>query len=649
MMKNSYSMALFPINNGSKGVSQIGTDALNYTYQNTNQILVSPSQIIPRNKSSSYFLYQEQRVKTDPSSMISIVPMVTTSHNISAIDYNNLLQTSQNRMMKKSLIRQKFIPKSTKITLNLQNKNNTNLSYLEKYNINISPSQINLNKINNLENSKNDSSLYRVKPEGGLFYSYQALVSPKRKKNTVLKIPLNHSLNNKIFEQENNIKNKIINNNYANYMNNVSKLNHFFDLNYNKTNINGQVLKEKNKLNDVFSEQNLAHSKSHYFYNYINKNNIGYSFIINNPNNGNNSSSQIKIDNALSTSNINNKIKSFKEVSNNPYFINSNKENLNSYIGNKNSYNTYNINSNNNKIFQYIKVNTSLNNLEPDQNLNLSEFIKIKQIGQGTEGIIYSVKWLRNNKIYALKHGQVPNLESVKSKQVEINMLKNFRNKTGSDGVIKIYGQKFIFNKSGYYDFYEIMEFAEKDWEQEIIYRGNYRIYYTEDELMTIMAKIVRTLSLLQQNHITHRDIKPQNIMIFNGKFKISDFGNARLLKKEGFCFQRIRGSEMYMSPIMFKGFHSKLGQVKHNTYKSDVFSLGMCFLLAAALSFNPLNTIRELYDVNAIYNVIYYYLGNRYSQNVLKILISMLQVEENERPDFIKLESLFPRQYFTK
>ena len=39
-------------------------------------------------------------------------------------------------------------------------------------------------------------------------------------------------------------------------------------------------------------------------------------------------------------------------------------------------------------------------------------------------------------------------MESVKSKQIEINMLKNFRNKTGNDGVIRIYGQKFILNKS---------------------------------------------------------------------------------------------------------------------------------------------------------------------------------------------------------
>ena len=222
-------------------------------------------------------------------------------------------------------------------------------------------------------------------------------------------------------------------------------------------------------------------------------------------------------------------------------------------------------------------------------------------------------------------------------------MLKEFRNKTGNDGIIRIYGDKYI-SKEGFYEFYEIMEFAQKDWDQEIYSRGHYKMFYTENELMQIMSQIVNTFALLQQNHITHRDIKPQNIMLVNGNFKITDFGNSRILKREGYCVQRIRGSEMYMSPAMFKGLHAKMPQVKHNSYKSDVFSLGMCFLLAAACSYHPLNLIREIYDMNAIYNIINYYLGNRYSENVLKILFSMLQVEENLRPDFIQLATLFTK-----
>jgi serine/threonine protein kinase len=282
--------------------------------------------------------------------------------------------------------------------------------------------------------------------------------------------------------------------------------------------------------------------------------------------------------------------------------------------------------------------------IEPESNFKLAEFIKIKELGKGTEGTIYSVKWKRNNKIYALKKSSIGLVENVKKRQEEIKMLKDFRKRTGSDGVIRIYGDLCLKSKKSryYYDFYEIMELAEIDWDQEIENRSQFNLYYSEYELMEIMGQIVKTFALLQKNHITHRDIKPQNIMIVNGKFKICDFGNARILKREGLVFQRIRGSELYMSPIMFKGYHANKPQVKHNTFKSDVFSLGMCFLLAAALSYEPLNTIREIYDMNVIKKVMEHYLGQRYSQTVKNILIFMLQIEENMRPDFIQLERFF-------
>ena len=358
--------------------------------------------------------------------------------------------------------------------------------------------------------------------------------------------------------------------------------------------------------------------------------------------------------------NNNNKILNYynyQELQNNNVNSSFNKQNIAPYNNNINNNvnNSYNINFNININHDYNNPNNAhnLNNLnnslqierpelEPSSNFNLLEFIKIGIVGRGTEGIIYAVKWKKNNKKYALKKGIIKLMEVVKKRQEEINMLKEFRKKTGSDGVINIYGYLCITNKLNYFDFYEIMELAEIDWEQEIEQRGKLRIYYPEYELMNIMYQIVQTFSLLQQNHITHRDIKPQNIIIVKGKYKVIDFGNARILKRDGLVIQRIRGSEMYMSPVMFKGYHSKMPRVKHNTFKSDVFSLGMCFLLAASLSYTPLNMIREEYDINVINKIVRNYIGTMYSEKVYSIILPMLQIEENLRPDFIQLEQYF-------
>jgi len=184
---------------------------------------------------------------------------------------------------------------------------------------------------------------------------------------------------------------------------------------------------------------------------------------------------------------------------------------------------------------------------------------------------------------------------------------------------------------------------AENDWEKEILKRSETKKYYSESELMNIFHNLINTFSLLQDHHITHRDIKPQNILLKNGRFKICDFGNARILKRQGVIIQRIRGSELFMSPIVYEGHRSGKQNIRHNAYKSDVFSLGMCLFLAASLSYDGPNIIRLIYDMKAIKKVLKYNLAKRYSENLINLLWTMLQVEEKKRPDFSELKALYP------
>ena len=186
------------------------------------------------------------------------------------------------------------------------------------------------------------------------------------------------------------------------------------------------------------------------------------------------------------------------------------------------------------------------------------------------------------------------------------------------------------------------MEIEEKDWEKELFERQKYKQYYEEKELFIIMKQLVKTLSLLQKNHITHRDIKPQNVLITKGNYKISDFGEARTLLREGVIVSRVRGTELYMSPILFNGLRLKLHQVSHNTFKSDVFSLGMCLFFATTLTFNSLCDIRELNDMKLIKDKLMKYLSERYSIKLINILSEMLEIEESNRPDFITLEKKY-------
>ena len=296
--------------------------------------------------------------------------------------------------------------------------------------------------------------------------------------------------------------------------------------------------------------------------------------------------------------------------------------------------------------------------------LNLKEFTYEKQIGKGTFGKIYSAKWNKNNKIYALKKEILTSESIFQNRKKAYNIIQNFIKKCGTKGIIHLYGglsykikvkndnnnEQSVNNNNGkiIYEYYELMEKADMDWEKEICERRKNNNYYTKKELLNIIFQLVTALSSLQKNHITHRDIKPQNVLIIKGKYKLCDFGEMRELEKDGLIIQRVRGSELYMSTILFNALHNNLALVKHNTYKSDVFSLGMCLFYAASLSYAGVDSIRELNDMNEIKNILFNYLGTRYSEKLISLILLMLEVDENKRPNFIQLEKMV-KLYFGK
>ena len=186
------------------------------------------------------------------------------------------------------------------------------------------------------------------------------------------------------------------------------------------------------------------------------------------------------------------------------------------------------------------------------------------------------------------------------------------------------------------------MELARTDWEDEIKYRSKHNLYYTENEIFNIISQLVQCFALLQKHNVSHRDVKPQNILILNDLYKVCDFGEARIISgKNGYIHQPIRGSELYMSPILFEALNNHERNVLHNSYKSDVFSLGMCIFLAATLSFDSVYEIREEKNMSQIKKILEKYLIPHYSNYLVNILFQMLQIDEEYRPNFIDLESL--------
>ncbi|MFS0778689.1 Stk1 family PASTA domain-containing Ser/Thr kinase [Neobacillus sp. 3P2-tot-E-2] len=103
------------------------------------------------------------------------------------------------------------------------------------------------------------------------------------------------------------------------------------------------------------------------------------------------------------------------------------------------------------------------------------------------------------------------------------------------------------------------------------------------EETIDIMKQLTSAISHAHQNHIIHRDIKPQNILVDRfGNVKITDFGIAMALSATSITqTNSVLGSVHYLSPEQARG-----GMANR---KSDIYSLGIVMfeLLTGRLPFS--------------------------------------------------------------
>jgi serine/threonine protein kinase len=112
-------------------------------------------------------------------------------------------------------------------------------------------------------------------------------------------------------------------------------------------------------------------------------------------------------------------------------------------------------------------------------------------------------------------------------------------------------------------------------------------------EVAEIMFKCVRALAFASKLGLTHRDIKPGNILHVDGTdIKIADFGAAINKVSDRTMINNV-GSPAYMSPELITG------QAQASA-ASDIYALGvvMYYLLSGRLPFAGANTMSVIYQI---------------------------------------------------
>ena len=268
---------------------------------------------------------------------------------------------------------------------------------------------------------------------------------------------------------------------------------------------------------------------------------------------------------------------------------------------------------------------------------NENDYTFKNEIGEGTYGDVYLVENNSTNEEYAMKKIICRDYNELIKHKNELELVFSVRH----ENILKLIGIQFKYLDETTGLIYVLMELAYSDWSKEIKRRILAKKYYKENELIDILKQIIKGFLYLEKKHIAHRDIKPQNILLFpNNKYKIADFGEAKNIQNKA-QQSTLRGSELYMSPLLYKGYKFNQKKVVHNPYKSDVFSLGYCLLYAICLNLKVLESVRELSTLKSVINIINKYnVNNRYSEEFMKIIYGMIEPNEEIRFDFEDLYS---------
>ena len=261
-----------------------------------------------------------------------------------------------------------------------------------------------------------------------------------------------------------------------------------------------------------------------------------------------------------------------------------------------------------------------------------------KKIGEGTHGSIFQVMNIKNGKRYAIKKIFSNDIILLKYIKKEFDLVYE----AVHPNILSIYGIYVKCFDSNTFSISVLMDLGETDWEIEINEHFYKNKYYTENELMSIVKQLVSGLVYLQkEKKIAHRDVKPENVIIFkNNIYKLGDFGEAKGTKRAD-KLSTLRGTDTYMSPILYKGLKMAKEDVVHDLYKSDVFSLGYSILYAVSLNHDIINEIRDLEKMEDITKILFKRMKPRYSEKFINIILKMINPEETKRIDFIALDKL--------
>ena len=201
----------------------------------------------------------------------------------------------------------------------------------------------------------------------------------------------------------------------------------------------------------------------------------------------------------------------------------------------------------------------------------------LEKIGTGGMSVVYKAKDHKLNRFVAvkiLKQEFSDNANFVSKFRVEAQAAAGLMH----PNIVNVYD---VGDEHGMY--YIVMELVDGITLKKYIEKKS---RLSAKEAVSIAIQVAMGLEAAHRNHIIHRDIKPQNIIISkDGKVKVTDFGIAKAATSNTIT-SNVMGSVHYTSPEQARGGYSD--------ERSDIYSLGITIfeMLTGRVPFNGETTV---------------------------------------------------------
>ena len=265
------------------------------------------------------------------------------------------------------------------------------------------------------------------------------------------------------------------------------------------------------------------------------------------------------------------------------------------------------------------------------ENAKYEDFEIIKKLGNGFFGNVFKVRFLKNNKIYAMKIIDLS--KHVQAKKYNLNEVK-YLEKLSHAHITKYYWSVKKNDK-----IYIILEYINNGTIQNLI--ESYKtldMKFPEELIWNLLLQCYSGLTYIHQKGVVHRDIKPENLFLDNNMtVKIGDFGTSALYFNKNLFdnFDKMKCSNTYIGTFEYMAPEVK-NEIIYNE-KLDIYSMGVTFYYICF--FTLPYKILKVYDKQK---------GN-YSKELIDIINLMLENDMNKRTSSKDIFEMTKEKYTKK